>query len=589
MALVRVFLYAPIVAMLVVACEKEKGEDEPEEEPRITGTVTTTSQNNVSSDDGGGNDDPPPVQEDDEEEEEQVVPEHIVALTADCLGLDCGASGATTYSGSGIGVWKYENTSGIPQHVDVNLTGVNGRDMMLVVTNQASGPVNLPSYELSPASHIQRSSIMPGPSQPERPRIVPFTPPFEPELSLGDRLMRRQPSRSSMFPLPPPPPSLSIVGDTRNFYHTDETNRAATLKKIVTTTDGTTVQFWVETSEYDVAKITDAMIDTLAEKFADDTNAESVYTMVTALHGLPWGDHGYIDLIPDGQPIDIVLLNFNNDQQPFGTIGYFWALHNFVQEDDSQFENSNESLSFYLDTETLYEVDPSEMESSLKIEVSTLAHEFVHMINFFQRSVMLGNDLDGWMEEMSAMMMEDVVSLKLDQDYNTIRDDRMAGWLANKRYNCQLTAWGDDYEEPCFGYEVAGPFGGHLLRHYGIGFYQSMLTANTDPAEHVWLDDLLIAEGSSLKEEVRRWGASVALLPATGVPVGFGLPERIELGYTLPAIVKPEYDGWRELPASVPATLAPLGHFPMARTPSADSFSEFVEVPPGTALTVIVK
>ncbi|WP_204277729.1 M30 family zinc metallopeptidase, partial [Enterobacter hormaechei] len=69
---------------------------------------------------------------------------------------------------------------------------------------------------------------------------------------------------------------------------------------------------------------------------------------------------------------------------------------------------SNQSLSLYVDSETIYLGG----NDGLNTVISTLGHEFTHMANFYQRGVLHGSQYmyGTWLEEMTAMTMEDVLS-----------------------------------------------------------------------------------------------------------------------------------------------------------------------------------
>ncbi len=76
--------------------------------------------------------------------------------------------------------------------------------------------------------------------------------------------------------------------------------------------------------------------------------------MVKAVGGPVWGSHTYSNLIGGtDRPIDIVILNFDSNGQPFGEVGYFYS-RNAIKQVPIINPYSNESVSLYLDAETLY-------------------------------------------------------------------------------------------------------------------------------------------------------------------------------------------------------------------------------------------
>ncbi|NMG73105.1 M30 family zinc metallopeptidase, partial [Parazoarcus communis] len=124
-------------------------------------------------------------------------------------------------------------------------------------------------------------------------------------------------------------------------------------------------------------------INTLITKFASGT--QSVYTLATSLVGQPWGSYSSsASLIDPNQALDIVVLNIQPDGQAYGRVGYFWARNKFTTSSQPL---SNQSLSLYVDSETIYLGG----NDGLNTVISTLGHEFTHMANFYQRGVLHGS------------------------------------------------------------------------------------------------------------------------------------------------------------------------------------------------------
>ena len=84
---------------------------------------------------GGGGDSSPPAE-----------PALIGALAPDCAGANCAAVNANTYSGSGIGVWRFNNSSGADVSLNVDIAGVTaGKTATLVFSNGSQALVSAPS------------------------------------------------------------------------------------------------------------------------------------------------------------------------------------------------------------------------------------------------------------------------------------------------------------------------------------------------------------------------------------------------------------------------------------------------------------
>ncbi|WP_313283977.1 M30 family zinc metallopeptidase [Delftia tsuruhatensis] len=511
-------------------------------------------------------------------------------LTAACSGTACGAANATTYSGQGVGVWSYTNTTQAEQQIPVGLTNLGSKQVTLIYTNNGDASVPMPALTLTPpaaTTATAQKSLSAAPATvnriPERIRN------FKPRLTAADMQARQsiKPQAAAILP----------VGSQRSWFVQPGDSRIearqATLRRqasVPTPTGTRTINVWLEDSEYDAAKVSDAMLDTLLQRFTNGSDA--VYPLITGLSGEPWGAHSYSDLIDPEQPLDIVFVNFVPDRTPYGLLGYFWSLNNFKQDPaNPDLKYSNQSLSFYMDTETLY-LDPAE---GMTNQISTLSHEFVHMTNFYRRSVQLskpGTDyaFDTFLEEMSAMMGEDIVAQRVTPGFNSIANGRVPSWLSHSGFNCDPAAWSADTAAPCFGYDVNGSLGAYLVRQYGVGFYKQLLsnTTSTDSLQ-VLGNAIQQAGGPTLPVAIQRWGANIALLPGD-VPSGYGWPARTEQGFTLAAINGSSLASSRVLPTTVPVNLNARGHFPFLRQPDAQgTYQEQLRVPAGSTLTAVVR
>ena len=511
-------------------------------------------------------------------------------LTAACSGTACGAANATTYSGQGVGVWSYTNTTQAEQQIPVGLTNLGSKQVTLIYTNNGDASVPMPALTLTPpaaTTATAQKNLSAAPATvnriPERIRN------FKPRLTAADMQARQsiKPQAAAILP----------VGSQRSWFVQPGDSRIearqATLRRqasVPTPTGTRTINVWLEDSEYDAAKVSDAMLDTLLQRFTSGSDA--VYPLITGLSGEPWGAHSYSDLIDPEQPLDIVFVNFVPDRTPYGLLGYFWSLNNFKQDPaNPDLKYSNQSLSFYMDTETLY-LDPAE---GMTNQISTLSHEFVHMTNFYRRSVQLskpGTDyaFDTFLEEMSAMMGEDIVAQRVTPGFNSIASGRVPSWLSRSGFNCDPAAWSADTAAPCFGYDVNGSLGAYLVRQYGVGFYKQLLsnTTSTDSLQ-VLGNAIQQAGGPTLPVAIQRWGANIALLPGD-VPSGYGWPARTEQGFTLAAINGSSLASSRVLPTTVPVNLNARGHFPFLRQPDAQgTYQEQLRVPAGSTLTAVVR
>ena len=494
----------------------------------------------------------------------------------------CGAIDANTYAGTGIGVWQNTNATGAAVDMPVNISGLTGQDVTLVFTNQTATAQPMPTIALTSSSYrsIAASELRwDDGTDAIRHRIAGFNREGWPALA-GSK--RAAPSFSMVTG-----PSRSVVNDVRTWYHEDNSAHSATLVRQLTATDGGTVNFWVEDAENEPTKVNATIVDTLANGFVP---SGKIYDMLKSVGGPVWGPHAYSNLISGtGQPIDIVILNFDKNATPFGLVGYFYA-RNTIKKDPSTNPFSNESVSLYLDSETLYLGGPAGMKSMLL----TMAHEGMHMQNFYRRGVVGAPSFmfDTWLEEASAMMMEDFASQSIDPTYNAIRDVRFPDFIDYEAgsYNCSLLDW-TPFAASCDSYSVSGSLGGFLDRQLGLGFYKNLLAnmSTTDSVEVLDAAIRSVAPTSGLGEQLRRFAATSASLMKNPSPAGFGFPARADGPFILPLIEPQALLPSRTLTQSVPTTLQPYASLPVVRRGVTGTYSETVKVPAGSTLSVVVQ
>lgn len=554
------------------------------------GSSNTTTANNGAS--GGPVTALPPV---------TLTPSTDGKLHAACT--SCGASDDSTYGGSGVGLWQALNTSAQPDAVNVSIKGATGRNVTLVFTNegnnQAMNPVPISADVVMPAADaVSATSKM---STVARQALTPANVAEDPHLKAvhefnangWKQLLSAQPAAASA-------PSADVVaaavqrvmtsyniGDPRDFWLMDGSKRHMALQATATTSDGTRVNVWVETAEYGANKITPAIVSTLLQNYA---GKGGVYDMVTGVGGPFWGTVTATGVIAANQPMDLVVANFNNDGQPYGTVGYFWSLNNFVNKGSGATYYSNADLSLYLDSETLYLAGAAGMKTMQTV----MAHESTHMQNFYRRGMLMGPQyaFDSWLEETSAMMMEDWVSFNIDPTYNSVRDDRFKAYLTyngHGSYTCGLTTW-DPADATCDSYTTNGSFGGFLNRQLGLNFYKTLLNDRNATASIDILNDAIkqTRPDSSVAQELRHFTvAAGAQVPLAANMTQYGFPARAEGGFTLPSIDPSSLT--RYLPSASPGILLGYASFPVVRAHVTNNYQETVTLPPGVTLSVIVQ
>jgi outer membrane murein-binding lipoprotein Lpp len=485
-----------------------------------------------------------------------------INATFQCNGASCGSS-LTAYNGTDSNIWSYKNSGATFNTLSVSITNIPNKEITIVYTNEGTGYVNLPSIPIDTAL---RNEIYPYGEEYEKEYDEEFYEFKEPDFMRDDppELIESDDiSPSQMLPL-----KAWSVGNPRDWKINEKygaTSRPSTLKKQLTV-NGRTINIWVENSEYANGNINDAKINFIA------SNVGTIYANVVKVAGEPWGPHKYSNLIPSNQPLDIVFFNSG------GRIGgYFWSRNNYTGYSST----SNQAVVIFIDT-----------RMSDRYTLSTIAHELTHVINFYQRRILMGDghQYDSFLDEMPAVMMEDAIAGKIS--YNAA-SSRYAGWLNALLYNCELK-WGACSDN----YAVSSSFGAFLLRQYGINFFKTMLQMRSNLSindSHARSIDLLdrsikVYDNGGLAKALRNWGASIAMLPAATAPKGFGYPARNnDNGFNLEAFDGNSYRSYRKLLTASPATLAPTAHFPFLRKTTSNIYNESFVVPKGVGVSIVVK
>jgi hypothetical protein len=337
--------------------------------------------------------------------------------------------------------------------------------------------------------------------------------------------------------------SIPSVGDTGSFYVEDPDKVKSssaydgTLQdyfyplsvtcQAVNTYNGKTVAVYADSS------ITDSTVaakaQAVADKFLKDGN--DIYTWDTNIFGSEWGSTSYSNLISDNDVITIVLYDIDFDKSTTGgTVGYFWAKDNFTA---STYKYSNQRLMFYIDW-PMYSATLSS-ESSWSATgywaeeiYSTLAHEFQHMINFYQQPVLRNLDPGTWYNEMCSMMAEDFVADKLGViGPRGVEDVTSPGSSGNQEGRIPLfnlfnytpvVSWSTSSTiEALKSYSALYSFGAWLGRNYGgANLFQDLVQGNyTDESGIINAVNNNGGSSETFETLLRKWGAAYLLSDQT--------------------------------------------------------------------------
>ena len=335
-------------------------------------------------------------------------------------------------------------------------------------------------------------------------------------------------------------PQKNSVGESLVF-NVDDPNRtiSATLRGQVSNVatgfgKNKTLNIWVEndfwTAASEDSKINQQMVDLIAAKFLKNGLDNDIYDWVSSIYGEEWGQVNSSDVISETNQIDILLFDIDNDKKTEGSLvlGYFWAKDNFKS---SKYSNSNQRIIFYIDallfaTKDINDDDgvwelsdywPSEM-------ISTLAHEFQHMINFYQKSVIQLKTPGSWINEMASMMAEDFIANKMEMDgpRGVGHSDKTSGSPNNKKGRLPLFNYIYDgysvtkWENLLQNYAMSYSLGAYLARNYGgASLFTNIVQNSYEEKESI--TRAIKSEGSSVSFEtiLQNWAAAVLLSDRT--------------------------------------------------------------------------
>ena len=276
-------------------------------------------------------------------------------------------------------------------------------------------------------------------------------------------------------------------GEQKVFYmDIDSKNREVNaiarkvIKNIQTQFGEKSLTIWVENAAYgkscEKARcVDDKMVDTLANKFLKSGSDNDIYDWVTTVFGEEWGTSSDSSLIEPTNNISILLTDISQDNKANGgVIGYFHSKDNFT---NTKYSGSNERIMFYIDSVMYANGTDSWDENDFWPQqvFSTLAHEFQHMIYFYQKNVkQYRKGTETWINEMLSESTEDLVAVKMGVDgpRNVVATRGDAGDtnnhngrypLFNKNNTLSPKSWDNTLEN----YSTVSSFGGYLMRNYG--------------------------------------------------------------------------------------------------------------------------
>ncbi len=244
-----------------------------------------------------------------------------------------------------------------------------------------------------------------------------------------------------------------------------------------------------------VNKITASFVLEAQKKF------DTMYVPITSVFGTPsdqiysWDHEAYVPLsyyddtwsedyeIKD--PVNIIIYDIGKDKNNGGILGYFWGKDYFTNPTNHVDESlksefpanstlwySNEGKFFYIDS---YYANTDEDEV-----ISTLAHEFQHMIEYNEKTIKHGLSYGSAHKEMKSMICEDLMKDLLDNMRSSSSSSitgpvtRLPHFAGSYLYN-GVEEYSDYYT--ILSYAEAYAFGAFLIRNYGgVDFVKALCT-----------------------------------------------------------------------------------------------------------------
>ena len=410
-------------------------------------------------------------------------------------------------------------------------------------TSPRIAPVGVPARNLRGTEAARASGRRPpSPPAPDRPWVTEFNanPPLwgagaGPPVERRQRLSRGRQAGGTV-----------AEGDAFTFRDVDfDAERIveipATARAVVT--DGTTTAaVWVADGDWGTCEecVSQEMADAVADRFLRPGAGNDVHDWITAIFGAPWGAHGYPGLlIPPESGDEIHVLVFDVDDDGFPdpgesrVVGFFWAKDLFLRNPESVvLSASNERLMFYLDAPYLAHRDGPTWEVTdpkPSIMIGVLAHEFQHLIHFYQKPILRDAGAATWLNEMASEMAEDLIADKMEADgpRAVAYGDPTAGEPLNEdgrlpRYNVyndmQVTTWDGELAN----YSINYALGAYLARTYG-GAELFGAIVQSELAGVAAIEGALRALGHSVSfgDVLTDWAVATLLSDNTGAPAPY--------------------------------------------------------------------
>lgn len=288
------------------------------------------------------------------------------------------------------------------------------------------------------------------------------------------------------------------VGETRSlFVDTEYTMTLSNFEQKPATlrAAGTYCYVWVLDDYYAEEAEENRVNSAIAEKYAQAF--DTMYPMIRNVFGKE-SDKLYVGnnlmnmntYSPTGTKVNIVIYDigadYNNvEKYQTGVVGYFYS-KDYGYNNGTINTKSNSGKYFY--------VDSGYINESFDRTVSTLAHEFQHMIGFNQKNLLNKKSSETWYSEMLSMLCEDLM-----QEHLAIGDGNSPKGRTQTFNALYFYSGISEYNEsnPTVSYATAYSFGSFLARNFGGAALVQKISTNSSVNEDSILDAVNSLNGTS--------------------------------------------------------------------------------------------
>jgi hypothetical protein len=437
------------------------------------------------------------------------------------------------------------------------LSSESARSVYLVKVNRSSSSVTaadtggVVDSDIAPAQRSSSSSASSASSDipiDGRPVSGVFTAPD------GATVFRYDSTRNQEFNMNPPPisalkatgaransaltpaASVAIVGDKKQFWIDQTIDSSTTWSQIDTTlrAESDHCNVWVADDNFSDSsvspsdnKINFAQAREIAEKF------NAIYSLETPVFGYEYGGgpggNGGVDR---DEKIQILVYDIDGDykaNQTSGTFGFFWQKDEYPQ---SKLDEAYGADKYKSNVAELFYIDAYFADYSVSAMVSTLVHEYQHMINFNVKIMRLGKNYSTWYDEMLSMLAEDVIDPLIGIDTNNDShpiNDRIYFFL-DAYYRAGPTEWNNSTRLwTVLSYANVYGFGAYLARNFGGIQFLKEMSANDFVDEESISSALAFCSGNitgvtNFLQAVSRYGEALVYYNTSdsrGTPLSF--------------------------------------------------------------------